>query len=114
MKIMKIDKLGNEHLEDFFRKDFENIIAETNDISEFECRVVKRTSEELCVEVTVFGIAGSPDISSFKNGKVNGASVFKMGDEINGYLNFKLDTSDSGIFYLNGNDYVITYKSNLK
>lgn len=107
---LNVSKLSNDDLQDMFTEAYEKSVASANGFDSFEC-ICKRgnASEDLKMEVTVTGMAGSPTVDDYKNGKVKNASVVTINREGKGSLRFKIVPSDT--ITLNTNDYLVVYKA---
>ena len=102
-----ISKLSNDKLQDSFTEAFDPI-ASYNNISSYEC-ICKRDmgSKKATMEVTIIGMAGSPNIDEFKNGKVEKAKEIDVSVDGKEQLKFKLMPKET--VSLNTNDYMVVY-----
>ena len=107
---MNISKLSDDDLQDMFSESYEKNIASLNGFDSFEC-ICKRGSNnpDVKIEVTVTGMAGSPTVDDYKNGKVKNSSALIISREGKGSLKFKLLPSET--LALNSNDYLVVYKA---
>ncbi len=107
---MNVTKLSNEDLQDMFTEVYEKNVAAANMFDSFEC-ICKRDSNnpDIMMEVTITGMAGSPTIDDYKNGKVKNCGSVVINREGKGSLKFKLVPSDT--ISLNTNDYMVVYKA---
>lgn len=109
---MKLDtsKLSDDDIQDMFEEVYEKKIGAYNNIDSFECTCKRETGKpEIKMEVMIVGMAGSPTIDDYKNGKVKNAGEVDITREGKGSMKFLLCTKD--IVYLNMNDYIVVYKS---
>ena len=103
-----IKRISDDDLQDTFTSEFEKEISSQNGFDSFEC-ICKRDSESnVVMEVTIYGMAGSPTVDDYKNGKVKNAKKLVLKRDGQGELLFRLEPSK--IISLNTNDYLVTYK----
>jgi hypothetical protein len=109
---MQVDKISDEIMQEIFEVAFENKIGAYNNLSEFE-PIIKRSAreEDILMEVTVTGMAGSPTMEDFKSGRVENAERLKI-EDVRGELTYVLQADET--VPLNSTDYVITYKLELE
>ena len=106
---MDASKLSDDDLQDMFTDAYEKSIAGPNSISSFECICKRDTSSGIKMEVTIYGMSGSPSLNEYKAGKVkNSASLLMMREGKGG---IKFVTMPTEMLSLNTNDYVIVYKA---
>jgi len=105
---MNVDKISDEIMQEMFEVAFENQVGVYNNLSEFEA-IVKRSAreEDILMEVTVTGMAGSPTMDDFKSGKVENAEQINI-DDVRGQLTYRI--MPENIVPLNSTDYIVTYK----
>ena len=105
---MNVDKISDEIMQEMFEVAFENQVGVYNDLSEFEA-LIKRSAreEDILMEVTVTGMAGSPTIEDFKSGNVENAEEINI-DNARGELKYVLQPEAT--VPLNSTDYIVTYK----
>jgi len=109
---MKLDisKMSDDDIQDMFTEVYEKNIGVYNGIDSFECTCKRETGKnEVKMEVMIVGMAGSPTIDDYKNGKVKGSEKVIINREGKGTMKFVLCPKDS--VYLNMNDYIVVYKS---
>jgi len=106
---MNASKLSDDDIQDMFTEAYEKNIASANSISSFECICKRDTSSGIKMEVTVYGMSGSPSLIDYKNGKVKNANSLMVSREGNGSLKFV--TVPSEMLSLNTNDYLVIYKA---
>jgi len=109
--VLNISKLSNEDIETLFTDSYEEQVAKRGNITEFECKCAreKLNSSEVKVEVLISGMAGSPTLDDYKNGKVANSGNVIISIEGKGSLKFKLDPKN--ITALNTNDYLAVYNA---
>jgi len=107
---LNVSKLSDDDLQDMFTDAYEKNIASENGFDSFEC-ICKRgsNSSDLKMEVTVTGMAGSPTIDDYKNGKVKNSKSVTILREDKGSMTFKLLPKE--IISLNTNDYMVVYQA---
>lgn len=111
---MDVSKLSDEDIQDMFTEAYQNQIASKNAFDNFEC-ICKRENglsavgPTVIMEVTVIGMAGTPTLDDYKQGKVIDSKTVIISREDKGKLQFNLDPKS--IMSLNTNDYVVAYKS---
>ena len=108
--LMDVSKMSDDDIQDLFTETYEEQVAKENRFDSYEC-VVKRQNfnKNVCMEVTVIGMAGSPTIDEYKSGKVKNAKSVSITREGKGTMRFNLDPSS--IVSLNTNDYLVVYKA---
>jgi len=105
---MDVSKLSDDDLQDMFTESY-GIIASENGFDSFEC-ICKRTNiNDVKMEVTVVGMAGSPTIDDYKSGKVKGANSLIIKRDGKGTLKFNILPKET--ISLNTNDYMVIYKA---
>ena len=113
----EVSKVSNEDLQDVFTEAYEKQVASLNGIGEFEC-ICNRdiSSSQVRMEVTVTGLAGTPTVDDFKDGKISNADVVIVDDDDKGYsdnpLRFELDPKET--ISLNTNDYMAVYNLDIE
>lgn len=109
-KNLDVSKLSDDDLQDRFTEVFDKRVGAYNNLNSFECNCKRdMNSQEVFMEVTVIGMAGSPVMDDFKNMKVRNADVIALDYEGRGTIRFKL--LPEKIVSLNTNDYLVVYKS---
>lgn len=107
---MDITTVNDEALQDLFEAAFEVQVASYNNISEYEASIVRETaSKNLTIEVTIYGLAGSPTPDNFKDVTLKNIDTVIIEREDKGSLRLNLVPKET--ISLNTNDYVIVYKS---
>lgn len=108
---MNVDKISDEVMQEMFETAFENQVGVYNNLSEFEA-LIKRSAreEDILMEVTVTGMAGSPTIEDFKSGEVENAERITI-DDARGQIEYVLQAEKT--IPLNSTDYIVTYKLEL-
>jgi len=105
---MNVDKISDEIMQEIFDVAFEAKVGSYNNLSEFESKIKRSAREEdILMEVTITGMAGSPTMEDFKAGKVENAEEIVV-DDVRGQLVYSLVSED--IIPLNATDYIVTYK----
>ena len=103
-----ISKLSDDDLQDMFTESYNNI-ASQNGFDSFEC-ICKRTNQnDIKMEVTVVGMAGSPTIDDYKGGKVKNSNSLVINRDGKGILKFNLMPRET--ISLNTNDYMVIYRA---
>jgi hypothetical protein len=106
---INIAKISDDELIDMFEPIYEEQIASRNNIGSYECNCRRDSSSpDVRVEVMVVGLAGSPTMDDYKNGKVKDSSKVVVDLAARGKIVFKLVPGE--ITALNTNDYVAVYK----
>lgn len=105
---MDVSKLSDDDLQDMFTESY-GVIASENGFDSFECICKRTTSNDVKMEVTVVGMAGSPTIDDYKNGKVKGCNSVTIKRDGKGVLKFNLLPKET--ISLNTNDYMVIYKA---
>jgi hypothetical protein len=106
---MDLSKVSNEEMSDLVSKAFVEQVGSNVGIDEVEAECVRgTTSKDLKVELSIFGMAGSPSGSDWKDGKVKNASKLSVDIDRIGKAVFKLAPSET--VNLDTNDYLIVYK----
>lgn len=111
MANQKIDiaRISDDELVDMFESVYEEKVASVNNIGSFECSCKRDTStSEVKIEVMVIGLAGSPTLSDYRNGKLKDANTVVVNIAGKGKIKFNLIPKE--ITALNTNDYVAVYK----
>jgi len=104
-----ITRISDDELIDMFEPIFEEKIASLNSIGSYECACKRDTStSDVRVEVMVVGMAGSPTLDDYKDGKVENSGSVLIDLEDRGVLKFVLVPKE--MTALNTNDYVAIYK----
>lgn len=104
----KINKLSDEVVEDLFTEAFEAQVGSLTDIGEFEAKCVREIgSDEMTIEVTIYGFAGTPTPDDYKAVKCEEFKKVVVGREDICDANFALNAE--GVKILNTNDYVVPY-----
>jgi hypothetical protein len=107
----KFDKLSNEDVQTAFEESFVEQIGSLNSISEVEAACIRNVgSDQFKIELTVYGLAGTPTLEDFRNGKVQKANGLVL-KELNGRDDISFRFSANGGFNLNTTDYVVEYNS---
>lgn len=107
---MNVSKMSDDNLQDLFAEVFEKEIASLNGVSSYECVCKRQTgSNVVTMEVTIYGMAGSPIIDDWKKNKVAKSGSVVIKQEGRGSLQFKLIPKET--VSLNVNDYMIVYRS---
>ena len=108
-KKLDVSKMSDDELVDKFESVYEQQVASINDVTSYECTCKRDSStSEVRIEVMVVGMAGSPTLDEYKDGKVENSSRVVLEVEDRGVL--KLDLVADEIISLNTNDYVAVYK----
>jgi hypothetical protein len=107
---LNVSKLSDDDLQDMFTEAYEKKVAKENEFDSFEC-ICKRSgpTSDVKMEVTVTGMAGSPTIDDYKNGKVKNSKEVVIEREGKGSLMFKLLPKET--ISLNTNDYLVIYQA---
>ncbi len=107
---MDTSKLSDEDLQDMFTEAYEKQVAFENAFDNYECICKRETGiPTVTMEVTVVGMAGTPTLDDYKNGKVKNSKSVVITREGRGSLRFDLDPKS--VISLNSNDYLAVYKS---
>ena len=107
---MDVSKLSEEDLQDMFTEAYTEQVASENAFDNFECISKRETgSNSVIVEVTIIGMAGTPTLDDYKQGKVKNSKSITINREGKGSLRFNIDPKS--IVSLNTNDYLVVYKS---
>lgn len=108
---LNISKLSDDDLQDMFSEAYEKKVASANGFDSYEC-ICKRSNSsntnEVKMEVTVIGMAGSPTVDDYKSGKVKNSGSIVIEREGKGSLMFTLMPKE--IMSMNTNDYLVVYK----
>lgn len=108
---MNVSVMSDDELQDLFSDAFQEQIASRNDIGEFEAICHRLPSKDsLSMEVTIFGFAGTPPVTFFKDAKNKKIASVLVNNEDRGSLKFVLTPSET--IALNTNDYLVIYKAN--
>ena len=100
---------SDDELIDMFEPIYEGQVASRNSIGSYECSCKRDSSnKEVRVEVMVVGMAGSPTLEAYKEGKVTDSSIIIVNVEGKGKLRFNLAVKE--MMALNTNDYIAVYK----
>jgi len=104
-----VERVSDEEMEDMFTEAYESQVASYNEIGSYECSCKRDSSNpDVKIEVMIVGLAGTPTLDDYKNGKVeNGSSVVIKREEKDS-LKFELVPKE--VITLNTNDYFVTYK----
>jgi len=110
MNEMNVEVMGDEDLQDLFSEAYDNQVASLNNVGEFEatCQRIPGSSD-IRMEVLVVGLAGSPTLDDYKEGRLENADMVVIDDPNRGMLKFRLVPEN--IYTLNSNDYVVVYVS---
>jgi len=105
---MNISKISDEVMQDIFAEAFEQNIARYNNLTEYEA-IIKRSAREteVLMEVTITGMAGSPTLEDFRDGRVEGADKLHVIDQ-RGELEY--DFVPELTITQNSTDYIVTYR----
>ena len=104
-----IARISDDELIDMFEPIYEEKVASMNHIDSYECTCKRDTStSEVRIEVMVTGMAGSPTLDDYRDGKVEDSSSVVVDLDDRGKLKFNLVTKE--ITSLNTNDYIVVYK----
>ncbi len=106
---MDTSKLSDDDLQDMFTEEYEKNVASLSSLTSFECICKRDTARAVKMEVTVYGMAGSPSLDDYKKGKVKNSGSVIINREGKGSLKFVILPSE--IASLNTNDYVVVYKA---
>ena len=106
---MNASRLSDDDIQDMFTESYEKNVASINSISSFECICKRDTSSGIKMEVTVYGMSGSPSLIDYKSGKVKNSGSVIISREGNGSLKFNAIPSE--MLSLNTNDYLVVYKA---
>jgi len=110
MKAMNVEAMSNEDLQDMFSEAYESQVASLNNVGEFEATCEREYgSNNLKMNVLVVGLAGSPTIDDYKEGRLGNADTVVVDDPNKGMLTFQLVPEE--IHVLNSNDYVVVYEA---
>lgn len=105
---MDISRFSDEMLQDLFEAAFEDQVASMNDIPAYEAKIERSAAkEDVTMEVTITGMAGSPSINDFKSDNVEGANAITVDSDL-GEMVYELEPDDA--YSLNATEYVIVYK----
>ena len=109
MTNVDVERISDEEMEDMFEKAFETQVASPNEIGSYECTCKRDSSNpDVKMEVAVIGLAGSPTLDDFKEGKVENSGAVVVQREDKDQLKFNLVAKET--VALNTNDYSIVYK----
>lgn len=109
-RVMNIQTVSDEEIQDLFEAAFEDQVAKFNDIDNFEAKCVREVGKDsITVEVTIMGTAGCPTAEDFKKMKVKDASCVTIERADKGEL--KLSIMPDKTLYLNSTEYIVIYKS---
>lgn len=104
---MNPDSISDDELLELFNEKFEEV-AYANQIGDYESSCVRTVgSNSVKIEVTVFGMAGSPTMDEFKNG-LDGAKEISVSRYDKGDMTFKF-TGEA--ISLNATDYIVIYEA---
>lgn len=110
MKKLDHHSMGDDELITMFEQAFESQISKQCDIPEYSIEIVRNTSDsKISFEVEVSGMAGTPSVDDFKQGKIKGANVVTISRADKGEL--KLTLVPSLTTFLSGNDYLLVYSA---
>jgi len=102
--------LSDEELQDMFEVSFEEQVASYNSIGEYEAKCVRVPAKAtINMEVTIFGLAGTPIPADFKEVNIKNIDTVTIEREDKGSLKFTLVPKKT--ISLNTNDYIVVYKS---
>ena len=105
-----IARISDDELIDLFEPVYEEQVASLNNIGSYECNCKRDSSSpDVRMEVLIVGLAGSPTLDDYRDGKVKDSSKIVVNIEGRGKINFKLMKKE--IAALNTNDYVAVYKA---
>ena len=108
-KQLDITKISDDELVEMFEPVYERQVASINEITSYECTCKRDSStSEVGIEVMVVGMAGSPSLDEYKEGKVKDSGRIIL--EVEGRGVIKLDLCKDRMIALNTNDYVALYK----
>ena len=102
-----IKRAGFDKIRDMFEKSFDEQVGQPNGMGDCEAKIVGE-KDNLHVEVSVTGMAGSPSIDDFKSGKVKGGDKVSINWDRDVNINFKLAPSKTASMSIN--DFVIVYE----
>ena len=114
MKKLNTSKMSDEELQDLFTDSYLDQVGNPNDISEIECKCQRKNgSDEITMEITVAGLAGTPCFDEYKSADLDDTDRVviereNLQDEME-TLAFEHDAEED--YVLNTNDYVVVYKS---
>ena len=110
MKKMEISRVSSEELVNMFEESFEEQIAKLNDIGVYgvECDD-RKIGEAVRMKVEITGLAGTPTIDQFRQGKVKGSEKVLIDRADIGEMTFHLLPKET--VFSRGNDYVIIYQA---
>jgi len=104
-----IKRISDDELIEMFELVFEEKIASINNIGAYECSCKRdSSSSDVRVEIMIVGMAGSPTLNDYREGKVEDSSSVMIDVGEKGKLKFNLVTKE--MMSLNANDYVAVYK----
>ncbi len=110
MKKLDHHSMGDDELINMFEQAFESQISKQCDIPEYNVEIVRTTSDaKISFEVEVSGMAGTPSVDDFKQGKIKGANTVTISRADKGEL--KLSLVPSLTTFLSGNDYLLVYSA---
>ena len=106
-----VERISDEELETLFTDAYEKHIASLNNIGSYECSC-KRDSgtNDVKVEVMVVGLAGSPTIEAYKDGKVENSDRVVIDRTEDDRPSLVFDHVPEEDYILNANDYSVVYK----
>ncbi len=105
---MNPDSLSDDELVELFERKFLEEVASYNNITEFEVTCRRKVgNNELEVDVTIYGFAGTPPLEGFCASDKSKTVVIDRFDK--GELTLELYRERCTI--LNSNDYLVVYKS---
>lgn len=109
MTNVNVERISDEEMEDMFGSAFETQVASPNEIGSYECTCKRDSSNpDVKMEVTIIGLAGSPTLDDFKEGRVKNSGTVVVQREDRERLKFKLVVKE--VVSLNTNDYSVVYK----
>lgn len=110
MTQLNIQALNDEEVEDLFGLAYEEQVGSLNNIGEFDCKCIRSSErDDIKVEVTIIGLAGSPTLDDYKNVTSDSLSdvVLRRAD----LTDVKFSLIPEATVVLNSNDYVVTYQA---
>jgi len=106
---MDLSKVSNEEMADLFSSAFIEQVGSTIGIEEVEAECVRSVEKkDVKIELSVFGMAGSPSADDWKKNKLKNVSKVVVDVPRIGKVNFKLFPSET--VNLDTNNYLVVYK----
>lgn len=107
---LDVNRISDDELVEMFEPVYEKQIASINEIGSYEVNCKRDTSSgDVVLEVMVVGMAGSPTLDDYKEGKLENPGSVVLSVEGRGSIKFNLVPKE--MIALNTNDYTAVYKA---